>query len=62
MCVSRRQFAESFSSAVQKGEKTPSSQEKLGRDGTTQEMLLEPDLGNTSEGEIFAKIGRMLPL
>lgn len=53
MC--RRQSAESFSSTVQRGEKTPGSQDKLGRDGTTQEMLLEPDPDHTSEGETLAR-------
>lgn len=53
MC--RRQFAESFSSAVRRGGKTPGSRDKLGRDGTTQEMVLEPDLYHVFEGETFAK-------
>lgn len=33
------------------GGKTPGSREELGRDGTTQEMLQEPDLDQASEGE-----------
>lgn len=67
-----RQFAESFSSAGPEdglgsagseceygrrgGDKIPGSREKLGRDGTTQEMLQEPHLlDQASEGEMSAR-------
>lgn len=53
--MGRRQFAESFSSAAQRGGKTPGPTDKLGRDGTTQEMVLEPHLHHISEGGTFAK-------
>lgn len=55
-CVGRRRFAESFSSAVQRGGKTLGSRDKLGRDGSAQEMVLEPDPHHVSKGgETFAK-------
>lgn len=56
--VCRRQSAESASSAVQRGEKTPGAQDKLEADSTTQEMLLEPDPDHTSEGETLAREDR----